>query len=207
MEFKPAKHYHIFNQGNNRKRLFENNPEDYLIFLRLMRKHLLPHMEIVAYCLMPNHFHMMIKTDERCLFKKRIGMIEMNPISQGLQRLLSGYSRVVNKRNGDSGSLFRQRSQAKILDEDEVLLTSGKLWQKRYLNCFLYIHNNPLKANLVNDLSLWPYSSYLEYAGLRKGTLVNRDLAIEIGVFEPEVFASKCIEFIPELSFESFNEL
>lgn len=60
MHFETGDIYHIYNQGNNRQRIFFDR-ENYLFFLRKMREHLLPHVNILAYCLMPNHFHWMVE--------------------------------------------------------------------------------------------------------------------------------------------------
>ena len=59
MIFEPNHIYHIYNQGNNRQRIFFNR-ENYLFFLKKIREHILPFAEILAWCLMPNHFHLII---------------------------------------------------------------------------------------------------------------------------------------------------
>lgn len=83
----------------------------------------------------------------------------------------SSYAQAINKQNNTSGSLFQQKTKAKALTEQK----EGKLIS--YLeNCFFYVHNNPKEARLVDDLSEWPYSSFLDYVGLRNGTLCNKEL-------------------------------
>ena len=59
MNFEPENLYHIYNQGNNRQKIFFTR-ENYLFFLNKIKMHILPHADIVAWCLMPNHFHLMI---------------------------------------------------------------------------------------------------------------------------------------------------
>ncbi|MBN1950845.1 MAG: transposase [Bacteroidales bacterium] len=63
MEFKEGHLYHLYNQGNNRQDIFFKH-ENYLYFLDKMKIHILPHCDILAYCLMPNHFHIMIRVNE-----------------------------------------------------------------------------------------------------------------------------------------------
>ena len=59
MQFDTGHIYHIFNQGNNRQKIFLER-ENYLFFLRKIHKHVLPFADILAWCLMPNHFHLMV---------------------------------------------------------------------------------------------------------------------------------------------------
>ena len=182
MEFIPGRFYHVYNQGNDRQELFEERTDDYLVFLRLTRRHILPHVEILAYCLMPNHFHMMIMTDERCLKTRMSGKIQINEVSFGYKKLLSSYTRIVNKRRGRSGSLFRQGTHARCLEDESGVTLTGNERQDDLLNVFRYIHDNPVKSDLVENLNEWQYSSYPDYAGHRNGTLINKTLASEYGM-------------------------
>src|ERR1035437_3778700 len=59
MNFETGNLYHIYNQGNNRQKIFFSN-ENYLFFLKKIKLHILPHADIIAWCLMPNHFHLMV---------------------------------------------------------------------------------------------------------------------------------------------------
>ena len=59
MHFQTGELYHIFNQGNNREKIFFSR-ENYLFFLTKIKAHILPHADVLAWCLMPNHFHLMI---------------------------------------------------------------------------------------------------------------------------------------------------
>jgi putative transposase len=63
MLFEKENLYHIFNQGNNRQKIFFSQ-ENYLFFLRKMKTHILPYADILAWCLMPNHFHLMVWVKE-----------------------------------------------------------------------------------------------------------------------------------------------
>lgn len=192
MEFSPGNIYHVYNQGNNRRRLFLSAPGDYNLFIKLIREKLVPHVDLISYCLMPNHFHFMLKTDHRCGLNGRDGCVMTNPVSKGIQHLLSGYTRIINKRNGSSGSMFRQGTHARLLDNPATTGSSDFNRSDDLLNCFLYIHRNPLKAGLVDHLSRWPYSSYMEYAGIGKVSLVDKSLALDLGLFDSKSFVSDC---------------
>ena len=95
----------------------------------------------------------------------------MQEFTYRLGILLSSYAQAINKQNNTSGSLFQQKTSAKILTED----TDGK--KISYLeNCFFYVHQNPKAAGLVSHLKDWMYSSYLDYVGSRNGRLCNKEL-------------------------------
>jgi putative transposase len=160
--------YHIYNRGNNHQRIFFTS-ENYLFFLRKVRHFLVPHCDIVAYCLMPNHFHFLVNTDERSIQnvgKHSFSKEPKNVISEGIRMLLSSYAQAINKQEKRDSSLFTQNTNAKLIDTNDYAFT-----------CFQYIHQNPLNAGLVNKLEDWHCSSFRDYAGFRDGTLCNKEIA------------------------------
>ena len=191
MNFESGNLYHVFNQGNNKQQVFVN-AEDYLYFLHLIRKIILPVSEILAYCLMPNHFHLMLYADTRSTTKLKQGGIFIDPITNGFRKILSGYTRVLNDKYGGSGSIFRQKTKSKCLSDMQI--NKGDLLNTSdyYFNCFYYIHQNPLKAGLVENLEDWQFSSYLDYAGLRKGSLCNKQMAADYCGYQPNEFKQIC---------------
>lgn len=171
--------YHIYNQGNRRQEIFYKQ-NDYLRFLTLTRKYILPYCNILSYCLMPNHFHFLIHTTEESISPKKIGNIMSTQLSNGFRMLQSSYAQVVNTELGEYGSLFKQKAKAKLIDE-----TSDHLF-----HAFTYVHQNPLVAGLVTSVEEWEYSSYLDFEGLRNGTLCNIELAMQLlGLTSEELFA------------------
>lgn len=109
--------------------------------------------------------------------------------------LLSSYSQAINKQNKTTGSLFQQKTKAKILSES----AEGK--KKNYLeSCFSYIHSNPLKAGLVKYLNDWPYSSYLDYIDLRNENLCNKKVFFQLTGFSiPDVINGSASDFTEEV--------
>lgn len=163
--------YHIYNRGNNKGQIFFNE-DNYLFFLKKIREQLSPCVDIIAYCLMPNHFHLLIQANEKSITERTsFGGKSMQEFAYRVGIMLSSYTQAINKQNNTTGSLFQQKTKAKILAEEQ---NNSRI---SYLDeCFYYIHQNPLAAGLVNDLSDWPYSSYPDYAGLRNGTLYKKDI-------------------------------
>lgn len=145
--------YHIYNRGNNRGEIFFSR-ENYLFFLRKIRNHILPHADVLAYCLMPNHFHLLVFTKD---------CFQATSFSKDIQVMLRSYTRAINNQEGRTGSLFQQNTKFKLL-RDPLL-------------CFHYIHQNPLKAGLVQRMEDYEMSSFTDYSGLRKGTLCNHKVA------------------------------
>ena len=197
MKFIAGNLYHIYNQGNNRQRIF-SCPEDYLTFLREIRICIYPYAEFIAYCLMPNHFHFLVYVDNRVEERIKQGALIIDPLTNGIRKLLSGYTRIFNKRYGFSGSLFRQKTKSKCLSDMIVQTHPQFLIQDHCVNCFHYLHQNPLKAKLVNRMEDWEYSSFKDYAGLRNGTLCNRELAIRHCNYQKKNFMAESYQIIDE---------
>jgi putative transposase len=174
MEFYKNSLYHIYNQGNNKEVIF-NNRKDYLAFINKLRDYLMPNCDILAYCLMYNHFHILIQTNETSVEKIKIGNIELNKLTNSIRLILSEYALGFNKRNNRTGSLFRQKTKFKLVD-------NGNPYYPRQVFC--YILRNPLESKIVKNLEDWEYSSFLDHNGSRKGTLCNLSLCKEILGFE-----------------------
>lgn len=170
MKFFSGYIYHIYNQGNNREQLFYER-ENYLYFLRKINTLILPHAHILAWCLMPNHYHLLVRV------KEEYGNDEVKRVG-GLNRavgtLQSSYAQAINKKLQRTGSLFRQKAKEKSLD------VNSREHDDYLINCFLYIHQNPLRAGLVELLEDWEFSSYQDFAGVRNGQLCNTHLARDL---------------------------
>ncbi|MBC8047861.1 MAG: transposase [Fimbriimonadaceae bacterium] len=169
MNFEVENLYHLYNRSNNNQIVFHHH-ENYIYFLGKIRKEWLPYFDIIAYCLMPTHFHFIVSVK---------GIQQKEKANYAVGKLLSSYTRANNKENNSHGSLFQQKTKSKNLhtafDIKKYLNTSNYI-----LYCLNYIHTNPLKDNLVSDLKDWQYSSYLDYAALRNGTLCNITIAEEL---------------------------
>lgn len=216
MEFIAGNLYHVFNRGNNSQRIFFT-PANYLFFLNKMKENILPHADILAWCLMPNHFHLMIHvnevevklpepelaTSDRLLSNlSTSGRLHSNTppppktrnLNSSIGHILSSYTRAIQKQENRTGSLFQHRSKAICLTTCEGISPAwfhtafGTLInvsdpEKEYPQvCFNYIHGNPLKDGLVKAIEDWEYSSARDYAGLRKGKLINKERTNEFGL-------------------------
>jgi len=161
--------YHVFNRSN--ETVFYNR-ENYIFFLGKIREHILPYADVLSYCLMPNHFHIIltVKPDGVKFFKTK-QIEEMQLLSRAIGTVLSSYTQALNKQLGRRGSLFAHKTKSKILNDAK---------NDYALNCFMYVHQNPILAKLVDKIEDWEYSSFQDYIGCRKGTLINKKLALDI---------------------------
>jgi len=161
--------YHIYNRGNFRQQLFFTD-RHYKYFLTKCHLYLKPKADILAWCLMPNHFHFLMAIHETGLQPVKVGNIEMPAITNGFRLLQSSYAKGLNKEKERTGNLFQQKTKAKFV--------SG---QPDYsITAFHYIHQNPFAAGLVTAIHDWEYSSFKDYAGLRNGSLCNQILAEQL---------------------------
>jgi putative transposase len=137
---KPGVFYHIFNRGTNRENVFVEE-RNYRYFLQLYLKYIESVAETFAYCLLKNHFHLLVRMKE----------VE-DPIplgSMAFSNFFNAYAKAINKAYGRTGSLF-QHPFGRI-----PVLTQSYLMQ-----LVRYIHLNPQKHGLIGDFREWPWSSY-----------------------------------------------
>jgi putative transposase len=159
-------YYHIYNRGNNRENLFVDE-DNYPYFLRLYKKYIPTVASTFAYCLLRNHFHLLvrIKPNE-----------EQNPIREGVlpdpsrhfSNLFNAYAKAINKRYPRCGSLFQDRFRRKEIKDPASLI-----------RLIYYIHRNPVKHHFSADLSSYPYSSYKEIVS-GQCSLISRDEVVNL---------------------------
>lgn len=159
--FAPDCYYHIYNRGNNRQKVFFET-DNYLYFLRGIKKYLLPVVDMIAYCLMPTHYHLMVRVKDSG--QQTSEVLETSEVSTAMQKMSISYTKAINKRFERVGSLFQGAFQAKPITNS-----------KHMMHLCRYIHANPVKDGLVSDPAEWPYSNYLEWINERDGKLIDRD--------------------------------
>ncbi len=156
--------YHIYNRGNNQQTIFFSQ-ENYFYFLRKCHRYLRPYADILAWCLMPNHFHFLLFVSANGTEPVKTGGIHIPAITNGFRLLQSSYAKGINKQEGRSGNLFQQKTKGKFIHTGTVYA----------ITAFDYIHNNPVAAGLVSKASEWDYSSCKDYLEMRNGHLCNKE--------------------------------
>lgn len=169
VHFEEGHYYHVINRSN--EKLFYND-SNYLFFVRKTRKLILPLCNILAWCLMPNHFHFLLQTSERATgYIGEAHRPTTQLLSKNFGTLLSSYTQAINKQYKRRGKLFAHNTKAlQITHRGNAYL----------VNCFHYIHMNPVEAGLAMKPGDWKYSSFRDHAGLRKGSMCSLELVREI---------------------------
>jgi len=156
MKYYKDNYYHIFNRGCNKQPIFFNDDNYIYLLKKIKESYENCGINILAYCLMPNHYHFLIQqtTDK--------------PVSDWLRKIFGGYTQAINKQQQRKGTLFEGRAKAILVNKEEYLI-----------HLMRYIHNNPVKAGLVTHSHDWKYSNYSECAGIRTGSLYNKKFIIQ----------------------------
>lgn len=148
--------FHITSRGHNRYKLF-HSPEDYNVYRHILKRHKKRfHFYIFNYCLMSNHPHLLLRIEQG---------EELPRLMQGINQ---SYAKYYKKVYGLVGNLFQGRYNSEYIDKDSYLL-----------ECARYIERNPLRANIVKELSEYPYSSYNFYAYGKKDDIITINLLYE----------------------------
>jgi putative transposase len=145
-------YYHIYNRVIEDKKLFYST-ENYIFYLKLWNDIDFSNTcKVIAYCLMPTHYHYLLKIKNTTIFTKKISY------------LFNRYLKSLNTVRHEKGQYFRNRFKAKLIDDEKYLIQL----------CY-YIHLNPLKSGIVKSLDDWPFSNYLAFIGKRNGKLIDQE--------------------------------
>lgn len=165
----PGQSYHIYNHANGTENIFREE-ENYRFFLLQYHKYLGALVDTYAYCLMPNHFHLLVgvRPDLNLSgFQNLTGLIKHpsnNQVIKAFSDFFNSYTKAYNKRFERKGNLFiRAFNRRPILDEQQ--------WQET----FLYIHLNPVKHGFVDQTEDWNWSSWHGYLNPEKPSLLDRN--------------------------------
>ena len=148
----PGGFYHVYNRGNNRENLFCER-RNYHHVLRLYVRYVEPVAATYAYCLLPNHFHLLIRvrteTEHACQDEPGPPPDPPDP-SWAFANLFNAHTKAINHAYGRTGKLFEGRFRRKPVDNRRYFATLVR-----------YIHQNPQHHGLVDDFRDWPFTSYV----------------------------------------------
>jgi REP element-mobilizing transposase RayT len=157
--FEHGNSYHVYNRGNSYADIFVEE-RNYDLFLSMKKKYLLQVADIYAYCLMKNHFHLLLRIkntqeieDEKLRVKPYLAFAYM----------FNAYAKTFNKTYNRRGSLFQEHLKKEVISNDEYLRQAVR-----------YIHLNPVKHRFSDTVADYPHSSFNAYLSDKK-TLLKRD--------------------------------
>lgn len=182
--------YHIYNRGNNSEKIFFSE-ENYAYFLKLLTKYIFPVADIYAYCLLNNHFHILVRIKEKNeieINKLKFSTVEKPKevsASRQFSHFLNAYSQAVNKKYARTGSLFEKRFERKRISDDHYLR-----------QVILYINTNPLKHNLVEKPEDYKWSSYNSHISNAKTKLKRKEVIELFDDVENFVWCHKNYDFL-----------
>ncbi len=170
--------YHIYNRGINSGNIFLSD-ENKKYFLKLFSKYLIEKVEVYAYCLMDNHFHILIKI-----------VYDEKEVTQAFSNLFNAYAKAFNKQNNRTGSLFEKHfKRIKIQDENYLR------------NVIQYIHLNP-KHHMDLDYKTYKFSSYQSMISNKETKLVRKDVLRYYSTADNFIF---CHDFKSEILSDKFT--
>lgn len=185
--------YHVMIRGINQQNIFVDDEDNEKFIATLARYQKENEYEIYAYCLMGNHVHLLIKEGNE-------------ELANSMRRIGASYVYWYNWQYNRKGHLFQDRYKSEPVEDDTYFLTVLR-----------YIHQNPVKAGLVNNITLYRWSSYMEY--IREAKIVNVDFALSMFAedrdtaikrfkeFNMAVNDDKCLEITPEKKTISDKEI
>ncbi|MBW9172912.1 transposase [Clostridium estertheticum] len=152
----PNTSYHITARGNRRSDIFKDD-EDFQIYLSIIEEtmeHFSNDYEIICYCLMDNHIHILLKTKERHM-------------KDFMARVNSIYAKFFNDKYNYVGHLYQDRYFAELIESDSQMLDTSR-----------YIHLNPVKANMVEKPGEYQWSSYSMYIGEKREKIITSKILL-----------------------------
>jgi len=153
MKYEEDKYYHVYNRGANKNQIFIT-PDNYQYCIQLFQKYYQQYgVRIYAYCLMPNHYHLLI------------GQRHGGSVSRFIQTVFNAYTQAFNKIFKRSGTLFQGRVQGIEITTDEYAVRLCR-----------YIHNNPVAARLAAKPEEWMYSDYRVWVDKTEDPLTSLNL-------------------------------
>lgn len=149
-------YYHVMNRGNNKLSIFENDKSKDIMLRYFQKATKSDGFEILAYCIMPNHYHLLVRAET------------VKTLSKAMQQINLSYSRHYMKMNQYVGHVFQGRFSSCGINTREYLSRAIR-----------YIHQNPVRGRLCADAFDYYHSSFCEYAGrYRRNILPDNGLLL-----------------------------
>jgi REP element-mobilizing transposase RayT len=165
----PGKYFHIYNRGINGQNIFLEE-KNYSYFLEKYSQYVSPYTDTFAYCLLRNHFHLLIRAKEeeeirRILNGKKVNKSVSWHLSNVFASLFKSYAQAINKRYNRTGGLFEEPFHRIEVSDDSYF--TRLVW---------YIHHNPQKHGFVSDYRDYAHSRFHSHLQEKKTTLNRKEV-------------------------------
>jgi len=180
----PDAWYHVMNRGRRGEEIFTRK-NDYTVFIDLIKELVEDYnVKIAAYCLMPNHYHLLVQTPDA-------------NISRSMRHLNGVYTQRFNRIHHCDGQLFRGRYKSILVDADRYLL-----------ELLRYIHRNPLESGLVENLQKYSWSSHKGYlSGAKKWDWLHKDFILSLFSKNEAESVRRYRQFVSKVILEEINQI
>jgi REP element-mobilizing transposase RayT len=199
----PLKFYHVYTRANGSENLFRNE-ENFRYFLKRYDAYIPPVADTLAWCLMPNHLHLLVRVKSEAELKKSFLSKDLTGLSRAVKQDLSGleqrtilpfshlfnaYTKAYNKVYRRRGSLFTRAFKRKEITSDSY-----------FTRIIQYIHRNPVHHGFANNIKDWPWSSYHDFL-LPELTPLQKEVMDWFGTRQQFIlFHEQTLGAIPELT-------
>ncbi|MES2574463.1 MAG: transposase [Bacteroidota bacterium] len=185
----PDTYYHIYNRGINGEKIFDTK-ENYLFFLKKITAYVSPVCEVYAYCLMPNHFHFLIRVKSENEIETFVKVLNFDKgskqekglhsfdsvVSKQIGKFISSYSQAYNKNTNRHGALLESPFKRKRIVTEEYLR-----------NLIIYIHLNT--TDLKQNFETYPFSSFPSILSNAKTNLMREEAITLFGDLENFIYS------------------
>lgn len=176
----PTDYYHVMMRGNNRENIFTKDIEKRFFLNSLQSNQEEGLLEIAAYCIMDNHVHIVVKAD-------------ITNLPKAIKSINTKFAFSFNQVHGRIGHVFQDRYKSEAITDDTYLL-----------QVIRYIHNNPVKARMVQSQEDYNWSSYNEYTN-ENGLIDRSQKEFIVGCFNDNL--NKFVEFHKQKNNDEFLEI
>jgi REP element-mobilizing transposase RayT len=227
-KLKPDTSYHIFNHANGFENVFRE-PENYRFFLEKYRKYISPVAETYAYCLMPNHFHLVVRIRKQAVIEQLIRNKNNLKLTSNFSNRATNFSKVQNfgKVEEEPGKVAENQETEKYISKQFANLFSsytqafnksnhrkGSLFIKNFrrdpilikehfINSVIYTHRNPIHHGFCVSYNDWPNSSYFDISNHKTTFIESTKLLKIFGGYD--IFVQKHIDALSNLSTSIFE--
>ncbi|MEO5645210.1 MAG: transposase [Bacteroidia bacterium] len=160
IEFESGCYYHIYNHGNSSDNLFVEQA-NYYFFLKRLNFYISDVTDLYSWCLLPNHFHILVRIKDNCINSEGINVIpDHKMVSERFRHFFTSYSKAINKKYNRRGTLFLRSFHRKKINDENYLR-----------NIIRYIHMNPVSHGFTMTADTWLHSSFNNVQNYPEGTL------------------------------------